>query len=57
MTSHWLPATRDTTPLIAVVMVGGVQRTVQAHVPNTVMNPELLERDGFQQKLARFQMN
>lgn len=57
VTPHWLPATKDTTPLIAKVMVEGMTRAAQGLVPDTVVNPEVLERKGFQDKLKRFAEN
>ncbi len=57
VTPHWLPATKDTTPLIARVMAEGMVRAAQGLVPETVCNPEVLERPGFKKKLARFNEN
>lgn len=57
VTPHWLPATKDTTPIIAKVMVEGMVRAAQGLVPDTVVNPEVLEQQGFQDKLKRFVEN
>jgi phosphoglycerate dehydrogenase-like enzyme len=57
VTPHWLPATKDTTPLVARVMVDGMLRAAQGLIPDTVCNPEVLERPGFKKKLARFNEN
>lgn len=57
LTPHWLPATKDTTPLVGGVIVQGMLRAAQGYVPETVANREVLEREGFQKKLARFQEN
>lgn len=57
LTPHWLPATKDTTPLVASVIVEGMLKTAQGYIPDTVVNPEVLERPGFQKKLARFVEN
>lgn len=57
LTPHWLPATRETTPLAARAISHGMLRAAQGLVPETVVNRDVLERAGFQAKLARFAEN
>jgi phosphoglycerate dehydrogenase-like enzyme len=57
LTPHWLPSTRDAARLTMVTMSNGILRAAQGLVPDNVVNPQVLDRPGFQAKLARFASN
>jgi phosphoglycerate dehydrogenase-like enzyme len=57
LTPHWLPSTRDAARLTMMSVATGIIRAAQGQVPDNVVNREVLERAGFQQKLARFAAN
>jgi phosphoglycerate dehydrogenase-like enzyme len=57
LTPHWLPSTRDAARLTMATMSNGMVRASQGLVPDNVLNREVLERPGFQAKLARFAGN
>jgi phosphoglycerate dehydrogenase-like enzyme len=57
LTPHWLPSTRDAARLTMEAMSNGVLRVAQGLVPENVINPDVLERPGFLEKLARFAPN
>jgi phosphoglycerate dehydrogenase-like enzyme len=57
LTPHWLPTTHRVVRLVGVAMAEGILRAASGRVPENVVNAEVLERDGFQTKLARFAVN
>ena len=57
LTPHWLPSTRDAARLTMATMSAGMLRAAQGLVPANVVNPDVLDRPGFQAKLARFSEN
>lgn len=57
LTPHWLPSTRDAARLTMATMSNGMVRASEGLVPDNVLNPDVLERPGFRQKLARFAAN
>jgi phosphoglycerate dehydrogenase-like enzyme len=57
LTPHWLPSTRDAARLTMETMSSGILRAAQGLVPENVVNPKVLDRPGFQQKLACFTAN
>jgi phosphoglycerate dehydrogenase-like enzyme len=57
LTPHWLPSTRDAARLTMVTMSNGILRAAQGLVPDNVVNPQVLDRPGFQAKLARLAAN
>ncbi|WEK51940.1 MAG: NAD(P)-dependent oxidoreductase [Candidatus Kaistia colombiensis] len=54
LTPHWLPSTRDAARLTMTLVADGMIRVAQGLLPDTIVNPAVLERPGFQAKLARF---
>ena len=54
LTPHWLPSTRDAARLTMTLIADGMIRVSQGLLPDTIVNPAVLERPGFQAKLARF---
>jgi phosphoglycerate dehydrogenase-like enzyme len=57
LTPHWLPSTRDAARLTMVSVADGIIAAAQGLVPANVVNRQVLERPGFQAKLARFAAN
>lgn len=57
VTPHWLPATRDAARLITTTVSKGMLRASRGLVPENVVNPAVLDRPGFQAKLARYREN
>ena len=57
LTPHWLPTTHRAVRLVSVAMSEGILRAARGLVPENVVNPEVLERDGFKAKLASFAVN
>ena len=54
VTPHWLPATTDVWRATGRAMAEGMLRAAHGHVPENVVNVEVLDRPGFRAKLARF---
>jgi phosphoglycerate dehydrogenase-like enzyme len=54
LTPHWLPSTRDAARLTMTEIADGMIRASQGLQPDNIVNPAVLERQGFQTKLARF---
>jgi phosphoglycerate dehydrogenase-like enzyme len=54
LTPHWLPSTRDAARLTMTLIADGMIGVAQGRIPATIVNPAVLERPGFQAKLARF---
>ena len=57
LTPHWLPATRDAARLTMTEISIGLIRVSQGLVPDNVLNKSVLDRPGFQAKLAKFSIN
>jgi len=57
LTPHWLPTTHRVVRLVGVAMAAGILRFARGEVPENIVNPEVLKRDGFKTKLARFAEN
>lgn len=57
LTPHWLPSTLDAARLTMETMSRGLIRASEGLVPENVVNQAVLDRPGFQQKLARFAVN
>jgi phosphoglycerate dehydrogenase-like enzyme len=51
---HWLASTRDVWVTTGQAMAEGMLRAAKGLIPQNVVNPEVLNRQGFQAKLARF---
>lgn len=54
LTPHWLPSTHDAARLTMTQISDGMIRASQGLLPDNIVNPAVLERQGFQTKLARF---
>ena len=57
LTPHWSASTSDVWKATGMAMGQGMIRAAQGLVPDHVVNAEVLERPGFQAKLARFREN
>ncbi|MCC7448679.1 MAG: dehydrogenase [Anaerolineae bacterium] len=57
LTPHWSPATTDIWIKTGRGTCGGMVRAARGEVPDNIVNPEVLDRPGFQTKLARFVEN
>ncbi|HVL20708.1 MAG TPA: NAD(P)-dependent oxidoreductase [Amaricoccus sp.] len=57
LTPHWLPSTRDAARLTMSLISRGMLAAARGEVPDTVVNPEVLDRPGFRDKLARVRAN
>ena len=57
LTPHWLPSTHRASLATRDVIIRNVIRVSQGLVPQNVINPEVLQRPGFVNKLARFTAN
>ncbi|HET9068260.1 MAG TPA: NAD(P)-dependent oxidoreductase [Amaricoccus sp.] len=57
LTPHWLPSTRDAARLTMALIARGMLRAARGLVPGNVVNPEVLDRPRFREKLARFRDN
>jgi phosphoglycerate dehydrogenase-like enzyme len=57
LTPHWLPATRDAGLTLGWTTLQGLLRVARGQLPDNIINPEVLDRPGFKQKLARFEAN
>lgn len=57
LTPHWLPATRNAARLTMTEISSGLLRVSQGLAPDNVLNKAVLERPGFQAKLAKFSTN
>jgi len=57
LTPHWLPSTRQAVRATSECMVRGMLAASQGRVPAHVLNPDVLERPRFREKLARFAAN
>ncbi len=57
LTPHWLASTSDVWSATGRAMAAGMLRAARGEVPDDVVNPEVLDRPAFRQKLARFAEN
>jgi phosphoglycerate dehydrogenase-like enzyme len=57
LTPHWNASTTDVWRATSRAMAAGMLRAAQGLVPKNVVNREVLDRSGFQAKLARFAEN
>ncbi|MHB9037999.1 MAG: NAD(P)-dependent oxidoreductase [Armatimonadota bacterium] len=57
LTPHWLPTTNKIVRDVMDTMARGILNTAQGIIPENVVNAAVLERPGFQAKLARFAEN
>jgi phosphoglycerate dehydrogenase-like enzyme len=57
LTPHWLPATKEVWQATGRAMAEGMLRAAHGHVPENVVNADVLGRPGFRLKLARFDEN
>lgn len=54
LTPHWLPSTRDAARLTMTLVADAMIDVASGRIAATIVNPAVLERQGFQTKLARF---
>jgi phosphoglycerate dehydrogenase-like enzyme len=57
LTPHWNCSTTDVWLATGRAMAEGMLRSSRGEVPEHVINKEVLERRGFREKLARFEVN
>jgi phosphoglycerate dehydrogenase-like enzyme len=57
VTPHWSASTADVWRGAGQTMIAGMLRAATGHVPDHVVNPGVLSRPGFRDKLARFTEN
>jgi phosphoglycerate dehydrogenase-like enzyme len=57
LTPHFLPATAEIWHATGRATTNGMLQAARGVVPDNVVNPEVLQRPGFQAKLARFAEN
>jgi phosphoglycerate dehydrogenase-like enzyme len=57
LTPHWSASTREVWEATGQAMAEGMLRAARGEVPENVVNPEVLARPGFREKLARFAGN
>ncbi|RIK81812.1 MAG: hypothetical protein DCC67_07870 [Planctomycetota bacterium] len=57
LTPHWLPSTRQAARQTMETMSKGIIAASQGEVPENVVNPDVLAKRSFQEKLARFAAN
>ncbi len=55
LTPHWSASTSDVWRATGRAMAAGMLRAARGLVPEDVVNPEVLDRPGFREKLARFE--
>jgi phosphoglycerate dehydrogenase-like enzyme len=54
LTPHWSCSTTDVWSATGASMTAGILRAATGHVPDNVVNSEVLDRPAFQKKLAKF---
>jgi phosphoglycerate dehydrogenase-like enzyme len=54
LTPHWLASTRQAGRATIVPIIEGMLRVARGQLPDNILNPSVLERPGFQTKLARY---
>ncbi len=57
LTPHWSASTSDVWAATGAAMAEGMLRAARGELPDHVVNPEVLEREAFRKKLARFAVN
>jgi len=57
VTPHWSCSTSDVWRATGQAMAEGMLRAARGEIPESVVNPEVLSRPGFQARLARFVEN
>jgi phosphoglycerate dehydrogenase-like enzyme len=57
LTPHWLPTTHRVVRLVSVAMAEGILSAARGQVPANVVNPDVLNRPRFREKLKRFAAN
>jgi phosphoglycerate dehydrogenase-like enzyme len=57
LTPHWLASTTDVWAATGDAMAEGMLRAARGELPENIVNPEVLDRDYFLQKLGRFRDN
>ncbi len=57
LTPHWSPATTDIWIKTGRGTCSGMVKAARGEVPDNIVNPQVLDRPGFQAKLARFVEN
>jgi phosphoglycerate dehydrogenase-like enzyme len=57
VTPHWSASTSDVWHATGRAMAAGMLRAARGQIPDNVVNPEVLDRPGFQAKLGRFAEN
>jgi phosphoglycerate dehydrogenase-like enzyme len=57
LTPHWSASTADVWAATGAAMASGMLRAATGRIPADVVNPEVLGRPAFQEKLARFAEN
>jgi phosphoglycerate dehydrogenase-like enzyme len=57
LTPHWLASTADVWAATGRAMAEGMLRAARGLVPENVVNPDVLSRTAFREKLARFKEN
>lgn len=57
LTPHWLPSTRQACYATGALIAQGMIRAAQGMCPENIINPEVLDRPGFIDKLRRFEIN
>jgi phosphoglycerate dehydrogenase-like enzyme len=57
LTPHWSASTRDVWQATGRAMIDGMLRASRGELPENIVNRDVLDRPGFQTKLARFKAN
>jgi phosphoglycerate dehydrogenase-like enzyme len=57
VTPHWSASTSDVWRATGRAMADGMLRAARGLLPENIVNPEVLDRSAFQEKLARFGQN
>ncbi len=57
LTPHWLPATREAGFTLGWTTLQGLMRVARGELPDNIVNPAVLDRPRFREKLARFMGN
>src|SRR5258706_3433282 len=57
LTPHWLPATHDAGLTLGWTTLQGILRVARGELPENIVNPAVLDRSRFWEKLARFEVN
>ena len=57
LSPHWLPTSHRVVRLVSTAMAEGILRAARGQVPENIVNPEVLTRQGFKAKLSKFIVN